>query len=180
MKLKDCFSMHSTGGQSQMNRMFSTLMPMIFKPQLLVGSIVDFIGAGLPSALSLLGTGGKLFVDKVGGLANELGHTFGDASSLFRGISSEFKKIGKTLLSNAGSLLHGFQQGAGSLLSSAGSGAGSLLNQAEHGAETLLHGFQSAGSALSNLGQKVGTGLVNVGSTVVKPFSDLFHSKCFI
>ena len=180
MKLNSCFSMYSTGGQSQMNSMFSTLMPMIFKPQLLVGTIVDFISIGLPSAVDLLGSGGKLFVDKVGGLAKELGHTFGDASSLFRGISSEFQNLGKTLLSNAGSLFNGFQQGAGKLLSSAGSGAGSLLNQVEHGAETVLHGFQSAGSALSNLGQAVGTGLLNVGSTVTKPFSHLFHSKCFI
>jgi len=177
MKLNDCFSMHSTGGQSQMNNMFSTLIPMIFKPQFLVGSIVDFICIGLPSAVGILGSGGKLFVDKVGGLAKELGHTFGDASSLFRGISSEFQNLGNTLLSNAGSLLSRFEHGAGNLLSSAGSGAGSLLNQAEHGAETLLHGFQSAGSTLSNLGQAVGTGLLNVGSTVVKPFSDLFHSK---
>lgn len=172
--------MHSIAGQSEMNNMFSTLIPMIFKPQLLVGSIIDFIGAGLPSAASLLGTGEKLFVDKVGGLAKELGHTFGDASSLFHGISSEFQKLGSTLLSKAGSVLHGFQQGAGNLLSSAGSEAGSLLNQAEHGAETLLHGFQSTGTALSNLGKAVGTGFLKVGSTVVKPFSDLFHSKCFI
>lgn len=95
--------MHSIAAQPQMNNMFSKLIPRIFKPQFLVGRIVDFIFVGLPYAVDLLGIGGNLFVDKVGRLATELGHTFADASSFFHGISSEFQNIG--------SLLHGFHQG---------------------------------------------------------------------